>query len=271
VTSFLLASILAVGSTASAVNVTLEATGTVAGNGLTSGPLAGVPVGAAVHMVFDVDSDDYTMIGPEHDWAYVIQNDTFVLTAGGAILENIINAQYIHITNDFWVVDGVHWFESNIGFGYWHEFELWGNNPDMFPSPDITECAGEYGPEEFEDTSWQINWSFFVTFELLVIHEATASADEPRAPLDPPKLTAFPNPFGNDLCLSFALPPGQLGKLMVFDASGRLVRAFAVAAPSGSVAWDGTDRVGQRVAPGTYFLSLAGKDQTATGRVTLIR
>lgn len=168
---------------AHAMLVTLEATGVVIGNSLTFGPFAGVPTGSAVHMAFEVDSGNYVDIEPGKDRAYVIINSSFVMTAGSGTLHITSGEHLVNITNDFWTVDGVHWFYDNLGGNYWMEFELWGNNGTMFPSCDITECFGLYGSGLFEDTSWMIDEMFYVRFNVLSIHLATSSAPDVDGPI----------------------------------------------------------------------------------------
>lgn len=69
-------------------------------------------------------------------------------------------------------------------------------------------------------------------------------------------LSANPNPFRSRTVVSLrvdAAPPDRIG---VFDATGRLVRSLPAAGPPepGSVAWDGTDDAGRRLAPGVYYI-----------------
>jgi hypothetical protein len=167
---------------AQALLVTLEANGVVISNTLTFGPFAGVPAGSAAHMRFDVDSGNYVDIEPGKNRAYFIINDSFLMTAGNGVLHITQGEHVISITNDYWTVDGVHWFYDNLGGNYWMEFELWGNNGTMFPSCDITECYGLYGRGLFADTSWMIDERFYVRFDVLNIHLATSSAPDVDLP-----------------------------------------------------------------------------------------
>jgi hypothetical protein len=162
---------------ASAMRVTLEATGVVTMNQLGFGPLYGVPVGSAAHLTFDVDSEDFIDLDPGHDRSYAIINDSYLLTAGNGAVHITQGEHRVEITNDYWTVDGVHWFLSNIGGGYWFEFELWGNNGVMFPSCDITQCFGSYTRTLFADSSWMINDVFYVRFDRLIIRVATSDVE----------------------------------------------------------------------------------------------
>ncbi len=250
-----------------AETVTLEASGTVAGNELTEGPLAGAETGMDVNMVFSVDSEEFFDVDPGHCRRYQVSNDSFTLTTGDHVLDNISGQNYVNITNDYWVVDGVHWFESNIGYGYWFEFELWGNNGDMFPSTDILECGGVYGPDQFEDTSWQINWAFFVQFEQLIIHagEGTGNVEPAQLRL----LASYPNPFNPSTTIEYGLETPCSVRLTVFDIKGQLVDVLSQGPHTSGihqVVFDGSG-----LASGVYVYSLTAGDQVETRKMVLVR
>jgi hypothetical protein len=89
--------------------------------------------------------------------------------------------------------------------------------------------------------------------------------------------TVFPNPFRNSLRINCSLlPPNSV--LRVFDASGRLIRSVPLPQlklvsrqSSISVAWDGTDSRGLRVAPGLYFVTLESGTSRTSAKVVLSR
>ncbi len=80
-------------------------------------------------------------------------------------------------------------------------------------------------------------------------------------------LAARPNPFTTSTRIGFVLPRDAVIRLSVFDVSGRLVRVLdpgsVLAAGPHTVAWDGLDTAGRRVAPGVYLAELA----TGSGRM----
>ena len=97
--------------------------------------------------------------------------------------------------------------------------------------------------------------------------EFTTPAWELRPALAP----GAPNPFSRETTLSFSLPNEQAARLAVYDVAGRLVRSIELAAPAGTIIWDGTNLQGSRVSPGVYFLRLEGGPGTDTKRVVLTR
>ncbi|MBN2466341.1 PQQ-binding-like beta-propeller repeat protein [candidate division WOR-3 bacterium] len=78
-----------------------------------------------------------------------------------------------------------------------------------------------------------------------------------------PVLRASPNPFTarTNIRLSSAAHGRSPARAGVYDASGRLVRAFPsfLPAPS-SLTWDGRDALGRRLPAGTYFFRWSGEN-----------
>jgi parallel beta-helix repeat protein len=87
--------------------------------------------------------------------------------------------------------------------------------------------------------------------------------------------TVSPNPFRSRLSINCKLQTGNW-KLRVYDAQGRLIRSFGQSSlvtrqSSISVAWDGTDSRGLRVAPGLYFVTLESGTSRTSAKVVLSR
>jgi hypothetical protein len=86
-----------------------------------------------------------------------------------------------------------------------------------------------------------------------------------------------PNPFCASTVVRFSLPSRSPADLRVFDVRGRLVRTL-VSSESGelepgihTLAWDGRDDSGERVASGMYFTQLAAAGRSATIKTILLR
>ena len=77
-------------------------------------------------------------------------------------------------------------------------------------------------------------------------------------------ITAAPSPFRRSVSLSIE---GGGGELEIVGVDGRLIRRLA--APSGSIEWDGRDAAGQTVARGVYLARLVGSTAPATRLVKL--
>jgi hypothetical protein len=72
--------------------------------------------------------------------------------------------------------------------------------------------------------------------------------------------TVLPNPFHTRTTISLQLTANSPARIAVCDASGRLVRSFAIhhspLANRYSIVWDGADACGRPVSPGVYFCRL---------------
>ncbi len=83
-----------------------------------------------------------------------------------------------------------------------------------------------------------------------------------------------PNPFRSGTALTFALPVAGDVRLVIYDASGRVVRTLADGAYAPAVhrvAWDARDDGGRPVGPGAYFARLTAGTYEAERRLTVIR
>ena len=86
-----------------------------------------------------------------------------------------------------------------------------------------------------------------------------------------PMLRASPTPFTGTVSLSYDAGETSVGTMSVFDVTGHPVWRYKLDAPSGVVAWDGTDTAGNRVASGLYFVHLDVNAKAEVKRLLLIR
>jgi hypothetical protein len=88
------------------------------------------------------------------------------------------------------------------------------------------------------------------------------------------ELAIVPNPAGRGGAeATFRLPAGAIGRLAVFDPSGRRVATIdgAISAGAGTLRWDARDAEGSPVAPGVYFLRLDAGNASVTRRLVVVR
>ncbi|MCB0621887.1 MAG: T9SS type A sorting domain-containing protein, partial [Saprospiraceae bacterium] len=87
-------------------------------------------------------------------------------------------------------------------------------------------------------------------------------------------LTAYPNPFLQEVTIGFWLPQEEVIRLEVYDLSGKLVRelqsGYAFAGEQ-QVIWNGKGPGGQLIEPGVYVLRLQTSQGVLTKQLTLIR
>jgi len=87
-------------------------------------------------------------------------------------------------------------------------------------------------------------------------------------------LAIAPNPFGVTGQLRYGLPRDGQVRLAVYDIQGRSVATVidrVEAAGWRSAVWDGRDRAGRLVAPGTYFVRLEAAGEVQLQKVVLLR
>jgi len=88
-------------------------------------------------------------------------------------------------------------------------------------------------------------------------------------------VTNHPNPFNPRTHIEFELAAGGPVRLDVFDAAGALVRTLLDNLPRSAgvhgVDWDGTDDRERRAPAGVYFYRLLSGDETAVGRMALVK
>lgn len=115
-----------------------------------------------------------------------------------------------------------------------------------------------------------------------LVHEqdcASASIDGPLADLDggSPGLAlspCFPNPFASESRIAFSLPGPARVTVRIYSLAGRLIATIADADyPAGlhTLAWDGRDGDGRRVASGVYHCRAEADGRTAHRTLVMIR
>ena len=84
----------------------------------------------------------------------------------------------------------------------------------------------------------------------------------------------YPNPFGGQTTIEFALPQQADVTLAVYDVTGRQVnvlRSGMMPAGTHQVQWSGRSANGAALASGVYLVRLKAGDQVRTGRLTIVR
>lgn len=87
--------------------------------------------------------------------------------------------------------------------------------------------------------------------------------------LDQAAVEALPNPFRYRVTIRFPRAVGGFpDNVCIYNACGRRVRAMRTVC-AGALTWDGTDDLGQRLAPGVYVLRAALGNRAVTCRLVL--
>ncbi|MFH1688903.1 MAG: hypothetical protein ABIE42_01535 [Candidatus Eisenbacteria bacterium] len=127
-------------------------------------------------------------------------------------------------------------------------------------------------PEETDDyRAWSSERIEFLWDEWTGISEPDTGADVPGIPH---LRQNRPNPFSPETWISFELPQAGRTELMVYTASGRLVRTLldeeCMVGPN-AVLWDGRDGSGRDVASGVYFCALEAPGVKESRKMILLR
>ncbi len=112
-------------------------------------------------------------------------------------------------------------------------------------------------------------------------YEGTASVTSFVAEENAPVVPAYfalgrsePNPFGRITTISYQLPKPVHSRLVIYDASGRLIRTLVDRNDKAgwyTVNWDGKNNAGVECAAGIYFYRLEAGSFTATKNLVLVR
>ena len=118
------------------------------------------------------------------------------------------------------------------------------------------------GRNEWGWGPWSVAWSFRILFGAGVEEERPALV---TSAFSAPALSRLGT--GSVLFDVRAAAPGS--RLVVYDALGNVVRDLPVSAP-GRLSWDMNDEAGAKLAPGLYFVRLAGGENQPTGKLVLL-
>ncbi len=108
--------------------------------------------------------------------------------------------------------------------------------------------------------------------DLVVIGESVTSVESDPVRPERIAVAAWPNPFHDEIAVSFALPSQSAVRAAVYGASGRLVRSLgSLTASRGTFVWNGADDAGRRVSRGVYFARLSSEHYEGSRKLLLLR
>ncbi|MEM6347616.1 MAG: alpha-amylase family glycosyl hydrolase, partial [Bacteroidota bacterium] len=181
----------------------------------------------------------------------VFQTTDFNLSVGGAYKSIHLNDPGMNVTiiGNFDIVEQ----SDNPNFqhsGTWYDY-FSGDSIDVSdPMANISLAPGEF---------------HIYTDVKLTQPDVTLSNEDLLA--HPLSLSAYPNPFAEELVIEFNLPKSDIVKLEVLNNMGQSVRVLSFgerfSAQENLLIWDGTNNVGHQLSDGVYFLKL----QTQSGIV----
>jgi flagellar hook assembly protein FlgD len=84
----------------------------------------------------------------------------------------------------------------------------------------------------------------------------------------------YPNPFNASTFISFTLPNQTNVKLEILDVYGNVINTLVneeLNSNNHRIVWNGTDANGNIAPSGTYMYRLITSEETAIGKMTLVR
>ncbi len=103
-------------------------------------------------------------------------------------------------------------------------------------------------------------------------YDPTVSVSEPLAEMS--ASGSYPNPFSDQVTISYSLENSENVAVHIFDQQGKLVRSLARehrSAGDHSVVWDGTGNGGNLLGNGLYIYTIESASGFVTGKMMLIR
>jgi trimeric autotransporter adhesin len=161
--------------------------------------------------------------------------------------------------------------EGFIAYGSGAEAYPFGNVYAILPTSSGFYMGGNYGLVGGKPCYAFAEW--LEPFDPTSVDEPTGGQTAPFAANR--RLLVYPSPAVGPVGMLYRIPFDQPIDLVVYDASGRQVRALASGRMFGGVhtaTWDRLDSSGREVAPGTYFVRLTSSNgERATERITIVR
>jgi hypothetical protein len=118
-----------------------------------------------------------------------------------------------------------------------------------------------------------------VSIDDVMFNEGTPEAVIEGSEAGPKKIEmalgpASPNPFVEGTRLSFSIPTSAAVSISVYNVNGQLVKTLVngvVPAGQQTVAWDGTDVAGNKVARGVYFCRMHTEGFSANQKLVMLK
>jgi len=120
-----------------------------------------------------------------------------------------------------------------------------------------------------------------IGFDYATIKYSCTGVEEIEAPMEQIQatLTAFPNPFRHTTTIRYSIHDSGYSmknlRLSIYDASGRLVKAFDLGSSIGNqesrISWSGVDDANRKLGSGIYFIELRAGDFVTTDKISLLQ
>lgn len=189
--------------------------------------------------------------------------------------DTVLNFHALAGTNAVWTGYGFGAQQYQVG-----GIELWGHSGLIAGSASLMVYSPEYDISvALVDNAAQSN-HFAILGDLLplAVEAASRTSTHREAAATLPEALVlegtYPNPFSASTTIAYRLTASEVVHMTVHNALGQMVKTLVnTVQPAGPqrVIWDGTDAVGQAVAPGVYLYTVVIDEQVQTGKAIVIR
>jgi hypothetical protein len=209
--------------------------------------------------------------GVENTWHYTDENDARLVspwfTAGNAAQLSFKHRYNVEVDYDYCMP------EVNNGSPFW------------VPLASYTGASADWESADFDLSTYQgqtvrLRFRFLSDYNTndegwyiddLLITPHQTGVEEPGA-TQRWRLTTGTNPVRAAAAISYSLPTGTTGSLVVYDVNGRVVaRLGDRLAGSGTELWNLSDESGLKVNAGTYFARLSGGSAVPVAKIVVTR
>lgn len=156
-----------------------------------------------------------------------------------------------------------------------HTYDNTAANPSNPFSPPQLITAGLNTTNEMLFDSFQFmvyqNGDDTINIQQLIDSDTLLAVPAVKAPSSISAST-FPNPFNEQVHITFKLPAPAITTVLIYDIQGRLVKTLAnkkMMSVSNDLVWDGTNSGGFRMAPGMYLYSINSGKLTYGGKIMM--
>jgi len=119
------------------------------------------------------------------------------------------------------------------------------------------------------------DWVFGDIYLIKMASETIGVKENHTTNLPMPNLEVYPNPFRKKTGIRYQLPDNNDVNVVIYDVSGRLVKAITCPTPNALrptlITWDGRDDADDKLPSGIYFLRFHVNEYVETVKLLLVR
>jgi hypothetical protein len=218
--------------------------------------------------------------GVENVWHYTNQNDLSLVSPYFVVPpDSALSFYHLYFMEPDWDYGYV---EIDNGSGWWRTLDEYNGTLDVW-------TQANYGLSDYDGLTVRVRFRFVSDYGTYAegwyvddVSVPMLGINEHDTPQQPRKisLSVAPNPFTRETDIRYLIADNGRNisdnrlELVIYDASGRLVKDFRPLSATGhqvTVKWDGTDQNDRKLGNGVYFVTLQATDQKLIEKAILFR